>query len=216
MERAEELPVAQIVPTPELVEQVVREKLPCWAWAVFASVVFHRWAAVEERKIRQILGSPVRAEGRLSTGSDVARFAREQLRAVDDVVAEVEAYLSAPAFAASFGAPGDEREADAVRIVRAAHHLGDCYERLLALTETFRSHSVPAQYAALLSDCTRFVNQSLQDFCGFVNDVLERLEDLQRAVVKRHRPVRFEPIRLDTTTDDQLLWSIADRLQAIC
>ena len=43
---------ARIVPTPELIKQMLVQRPPGWAWATFASVVFQRWAAVEQRKVQ--------------------------------------------------------------------------------------------------------------------------------------------------------------------
>lgn len=97
----------------------------------------------------------------------------------------------------------------------AANQLGDYYVRLLELAEDCRRYSVPEQYAELVRDCTRFVNQPLHDFGGFVNDVLERLEQLQKRVMLGQPYFRFEFVLLRTTTDDRLVWSILDRLQTI-
>lgn len=207
--------VAVVVPTPQLLTQLLREKPPCWTWAAFASVLFQRWAAVEVRKVDQVFGSPVQPTSSLGTGPEVARFIGRQMRAVDDVVAEATAALRAPAFLSAFGARGDEATADADGILRAAHRLGDHYERLLELAEETRSYSVPDEYAELVGDSTRFMNQHLQDFARFVNDVLERLEELQGRVMLGHSLTAMEPVTLRTTTDDSLVWSILDRLQAI-
>jgi hypothetical protein len=59
------------------------------------------------------------------------------------------------------------------------------------------------------------VNQPLQDFGGFVNDVLERLEELQKRVMLGQCHIRFAPVPLCATTDDRLVWPILDRLQTI-
>jgi len=213
MRRTSAVSVAVIVPTPELVKQMVHEKPACWTWAAFASVVFQRWAGLEERKVDQVLGSSVQSTGRLHTGPEVAEFVTRQMRAVDDIVAEVSVFLGSPTFAGAFGGAG-ENTADAEGIVRVANRLGDYYERLLELAEDCRSHSVPEQYAELVADCTRFVNRPLQDFGHFVNDVLERLEEQQKRVML-DQGVHFDPVELRTTTDDRLMWSILDRLQAI-
>jgi len=213
MRRSSAVSVAVIVPTPELLKQMLDEKPACWTWAAFASVVFQRWAALEVRKVDQMLGSPVQSTGRLQTGPQVAQFVTRQMRAVDDIVAEVTRFLGSTAFAGAFGAPG-ENTADPEGIVRAANHLGDCYERLLEIAEDCRSRSVPEQYAELVGDCTRFANRPLQDFGRFVDGVLERLEEQQRRVML-NQGVMFEPVELRTTTDDRLMWSILDRLQAI-
>jgi hypothetical protein len=59
------------------------------------------------------------------------------------------------------------------------------------------------------------MNQPLQDFGGFVNDVLERLEELQNRVMLGLPYIRPDPVPLHISTDDRLVWSIADRLQTI-
>jgi hypothetical protein len=215
MRRTSAVSAAIIVPTPELLKQMLQEKPTCWTWAAFASVVFQRWAAVEERKVNQVLGSPMQPMGRLQNGPEVAQFVAKHMRAVDDLIAEVGVFLTAPAFTEAFGAPDDESTADAEGIVLAANQLGDYYVRLLELAEDCRRYSVPEQYAELVRDCTRFVNQPLHDFGGFVNDVLERLEQLQKRVMLGQPYFRFEFVLLRTTTDDRLVWSILDRLQTI-
>ena len=154
MRRTSAVSVAVIVPTPELVKQMVHEKPACWTWAAFASVVFQRWAGLAVRKVDLVPGSPVHSTGRLHTGPEVAEFVTRQMRAVDDIVAEVSVFLGSPTFAGAFGAAG-ENTADAEGTVRAANRLGDYYERLLELAEDCRSHSVPEQYAELVGDCTR-------------------------------------------------------------
>jgi hypothetical protein len=202
---------ADLVPTPELVDQMVRDKPPGWAWAAFASVVFQRWAGLEERKIAQVVGRAVHPAGRLRTGPDVAQFLTRHLRAADDIIAEATAYLRAPEFTAVFGDGEDTADPDG--IVRAAHHLGDLYERMLDIAENCRRRSVARQHVELLDGCTRFVNQHLQDFGALVNDVLERHDEMQRQLLSGGSSP--EPLRLHTTTDDQLLGSILDQLHAL-
>lgn len=215
MKRTGAASVAVIVPTPDLLKQMLREKPPCWAWAAFASVLFQRWAAVEERKVCQVLGSPVRPTGSLRTEREVALFVRSHLRDADDVILDVGRLLRAPSFARTFGIDGHEDSADAEAIVRAAHKLGDHYERLLELAEDCRMYSVPAPYADLVADCAAFLNQALHDFGRFVNDVLQRLDDVQRQAVQGRPGGAFVPVPLNVTTDRRLAWSMLDRLQDI-
>jgi hypothetical protein len=174
--------VAVIVPTPELLKQMLLEKPPCWTWAAFASVLVQRWAVLEPRKVAQVLGAPAQWTGELATGSEVAGFIAKRMRDIDDVVRELTGYLKTRTFVAAFGASTDERDANAVGIIQAANDLGDYYERLLGLAEECRRRSAPEQYAALVEDCVRFANQHVQDFGGFVDDVLEFLEDQQKRV----------------------------------
>jgi hypothetical protein len=207
--------VAVIVPTPELLKQMLLEKPPCWTWAAFASVLFQRWAVLEERKIEQVLGSPVQPTGELKTGLEVAKFIAQRMRDIDDIVREAGGYLKAPTFTAAFGASGDEHDADAVGIIQAANDLGDHYEHLLRLAEECRRYSVPDQYTELAHDCVRFANQPLQEFGRFVNDVLELLEDQQKRVMLGQDLIQADYLQIWTTTDDRLIWSILDRIQEI-
>jgi hypothetical protein len=204
-----------MVPTPELLKQMLQERPPCWTWAAFASVLFQRWAVLEARKVAQVLGSQAQSTGAPKTGADVAQVIAQRIRDIDDVVRKVGDYVKAPAFAAAFGASGDERDADAVGVIQAANDLGDHYEQLLRLAEECRSYSVPSQYAELAQDCTRFANQPLQEFGGFVNDVLEFLEDQQKRVMLHQELIPADQLQIWTTTDDRLIWSILDRIHAI-
>lgn len=154
-------------------------------------------------------------EYRLQTGREVGLFILERVRAIDDVIMQVAALLRDPAFARAFGASDDETTADPDAILRAAHRLGDYYERLLELTEEFRKCSVADQYEELFRDSLRFVNQPLKDFGGFVNDVLERLDDMQKGVILGQPYRWFGPITLTSIADGELAWSIMDRVLAI-
>ncbi|MCV7370440.1 hypothetical protein CRI77_26610 [Mycolicibacterium duvalii] len=215
MERSDAVSVAAVVPTPELLVQMTRQKPACWAWAAFASALFQRWALLEARKVRQVLGGAGPPAERIDRAQDIACFVTEQMRGVDDIVAEVNAFLAGPTFATAFGDPADARAGDADGILRAAEYLGDCYERMLETAERCRSYSVPGPYAALLADCTRFANQHLQDFGAFINDVLARLEQLQNQVMLCQKPTPHDALRVRTTTDATLIWSILDRVRAM-
>jgi hypothetical protein len=205
--------VADVVATPELLEQMLRRKPPCWPWAAFASVLFQHWAALEARKVSQVLGAPAGPPtGRLDTGAEVAAFVAHHVRAVDEIVREAGEFLRSPMFLAVFGAPEDESTADGPGIVRVGRRVSGYYERLLELAEDCRRQAVIDHDAPLLADCIRFVNQPLQDFGGLINDVLERLEHQQKRVVSGRRPLTYTPLSLQVTTDDVLVWSILDRL----
>lgn len=215
MERSRAVSVAMVVPTPELLSRMLQQRPACWTWAAFASALFQHWAALEERKVNQVLGAGVCPTQTLLTGAEVAEFVAGQMRGTDGIVAEVNAFLASPGFAEVFGRAGDESGADADGILAAADYVGDCYQRLLELAEHTRRHEVPPPYRGLLADCTRFSNQHLQDFCGFVNEVLHRLEEMQNRVMLGQRPIPVDGVRLRATTDDQLIWSILDRLKAM-
>jgi hypothetical protein len=191
------------------------QKPSCWRFAAFASILFQRWAAVEERRVRLVLGYRADPSRRLRINREVALFVAEQLRACDDLVKEVDAFMRAPTFMEVFGDPADESTADANGIMRIAHRLMDYYDRFLELAEECRDCSVPSQYAELLRDCSRFMNLPVRDFGNFIDDVLVRFEELRVSVARGDDDVWLDPVLLRTTTDDHLIWSILDRLNEI-
>lgn len=215
MRRSGAVSTANIVHTPELLDRLLKEKPACWAFAAFTSVVFQRWAAVEERRVEQVLGSPARTGTRLADGRALAQFVSQHVLAGDDLVKEVGIFMAAPTFMGVFGDQHDESTADAQGIVRVAHQLMDYYDRFLELAEECRRCAVPDQYADLIHDCTQFMNLPLRDFGDFINDILERFEDLQLCVARGHEGIDLEPVLLRTTTDDRLIWSMLDRVKAI-
>jgi hypothetical protein len=215
MRRRDEVPTANIVPTLEALGQMLDQKPSCWRFAAFASILFQRWAAVEERRVRLVLGYRADPSRRLRFNREVALFVAEQLRACDDLVKEVDAFIRAPTFMEVFGDPADESTADADGIVRIAHRLADYYDRFLELAEACRDCSVPSQYAELLRDCSRFMNLPVRDFGHFIDDVLVRFEELRVSVARGDDDVWLDPVLLRTTTDDHLIWSILDRLNEI-
>jgi hypothetical protein len=215
MRRSDEVPTANIVPTSAALTQMLNEKPACWRFAAFASVLFQRWAAVEERRVRVVLGYRAGPSQLLGTSSEVALVVLEYLRASDDLVEEVDAFMRAPTFMGVFGNPSDESTADADGIVRTAHRLMDYYDRLLELAEQCRDCSVPTRYADLLRDCARLMNTPLRDFGDFIDGVLVRFEELRASVARGHDDVWLDPVLLRTTTDDHLMWSILDRLNDV-
>ncbi|MCV7281954.1 hypothetical protein H7J88_20200 [Mycolicibacterium flavescens] len=207
--------IADVVPTLDLVEPMIRDKPVCWSWAAFASVVFHRWAALEERKIRQVLGSPVMPEGVLLSDPDVAWFVSERLCDAENALAKFVSLLADPAFAGVFGAPNNEDGADGPAIVAAAHVFGDCYQQMLSNAEECRIWLPPKDSADLMADTIRLLNGLVRDMAGFVNDVLLRLENLQRLALQDRLPAAFEPVYLELTVDERLATSIDERLQQL-
>lgn len=200
---------------PDQLKRMLDDKPACWTWAAFASVVFQRWATLEERKVAQVLFAPVTPTGVLRGGPDVARFVAQHIRSVQDVLVEFTDLIAAPAFAEAFGAPDDEEAADADAIVAAAHQFGDCYERVLELAEECRTWLAPDEFVELIADSTQLINGFLQDLAGFVNDVLLRFDDLQKMALLGQLPSRFEPVRPVIHVDHRLLSSIQDRLDEL-
>ncbi|BBZ31883.1 hypothetical protein MCNF_04880 [Mycolicibacterium confluentis] len=191
---------------------MIRDKPECWTWAVFASVLFQRWAVLEERKVVQVMSTPVTPAGVLLEAPDVARFVTEHIRGAEVAIVKLIDCLNGPAFEAAFGAPDNEDAANAEAIVAAAHEFGDCYQQVLEIAEECRIWLTPGEFTDLLADTVQLINGFLQDLAGFVNDVLARLEDLQKLAMVNQRPSKFQPVLPQIVVDGQLLASIQKRL----
>ena len=172
MRRSGAVSTANIVHTPELLDRLLQEKPDCWPLAAFASVLFQRWAAVEDRRVQQVLATCPLTGKRLRSGRAVARFVAQHIRDVDELWRQLQGFMAEPSFMAVFGHQGDECTADGPGIVRIAHRLADFYVRLLEMAEECQSCSVPDQYAELIHECTQLMNLPLRDFGEFLDDVL--------------------------------------------
>ncbi|MCW2594029.1 MAG: hypothetical protein JWQ86_6456 [Mycobacterium sp.] len=148
MRRRDEVPTANIVPTLEALSQMLDQKPTCWRFAAFASILFQRWAAVEERRVRLVLRYRADPSRRLRFNREVALFVAEQLELATTSSKRWTPSCAAPTFMEVFGDPADESTAGANGIVRIAHRLADYYDRFLELAEECRDCSVPGQYSA--------------------------------------------------------------------
>jgi len=191
------------------------EKPYGWEPAAFASVLFQRAAAVEERRIQQVLATRPLTGPTLSSGRAVAQFAAEHIRQRDVIVNELQSFIAGPGFAEVFGAGGDTSTTDGPGIVSAAHRLADYYVRSLELAEECQTCSVPAEYAELIHDCTQLLNLPLRDFANFLNECLECLADFQGRAMAGECDIKLDPIVYRITTDDRMVRSIIGRLQAL-
>jgi hypothetical protein len=215
MQHSNAVSVGVIVHTPQQVQRLIRQKPLCWTWAVFASVLFQRWAALEQRKVTQVLAEPVTPDGVLLGGPDVAQFVMAHVHSAQTAMTRVAGLVTDTAFAQAFGAPDGEDAADAEAIVAAAHEVGDCYQQVLESAEECRTWLAPGEYADLHADCVQLVNRCLQELAGFVNDVLGHVEFLQRMAILGELPPRFQPLRPRLRLDTRLLASIAARLREV-
>lgn len=210
-----EVPIADIVPTADEVTRLLAERPDCWQWAAFASVLFQRWAAVEERRVRVALGHRDRPSARLRTDRECALFVRMRIRDCDELVRDCDAFMRAPGFMDVFGDPSDESTVDGDGVLRVAHRLADYYERHIELAEESRDCVVPDRHLELLRNCTALLSAPLRDFGDFINDVLERFDEMRRRAVAGDHVIVLKPVLMRTTTEERLVWAILDRLSDI-
>lgn len=213
--RTDEAPVADIAPTPAELARLLVERPVCWQWAAFASVLFQRFSAMEQRRMAVALGRRGQSRVKLGTDLQVATCVGEVMRSVDDTVEARETFLRAPAFMAAFGEPGDDDTVDAQGIVHLANRLMDFYDRHLETAEDARDFQVAARHADLARDCALFTYAPIRDFKEFVNDVLQRFAEMRRRVASGERDVELPPVLMGATIHHTLIWSILDRLNEL-
>src|ERR1700747_2378938 len=124
---------AAVACTPEDLAALLAEKLPCWRWAAFVSVLVQRraglWSRLHDNQLRYAAPSGERAPG----GTEVCRFALDRMDELLTLVGQVESFMLTPAFVGVFGEPGDEGSADADGILHAGRRVMDYHERFLGL-----------------------------------------------------------------------------------
>jgi len=106
-------------------DTLLAQKLPCWRWAAFASVLVQRRAAVQPRLRDDELGFAAPSGERADTGVEVGRFVIDRMDELLRLVKHVEDLMPTPTFVGVFGNASDEGSADADGIVHTAHRLMD-------------------------------------------------------------------------------------------
>jgi hypothetical protein len=207
--------IAAVAYTAEDLATLLKDKPPCWRWAAFASVLVQRRAPLQTRLHDSALGFVAPTGAHLYTGPEVARFVTERMNDLALLVNQVESFMLTPAFVGMFGDPSDESTADADGIVHTANRLMDYHERFLAMSEFCRGLSVPGQYADLMRDCAGLTDVPLQGYRTFVDEFVERVNEMPELLRWASGPVEADPVFLHMEVDDQLMNRITKRLRAI-
>jgi hypothetical protein len=197
-------------------DTLLSDKLPCWRWAAFASVLVQRRAEVRSR-LRDIeLGYSAPSGERANSGPQVGRFVAERMDDLLVLVKQVEAFMLTPAFMGAFGDPSHESSADAEGIVHAANRLMDYHERFLALAERCRGLSAPSDYEELLGDLEKLMDVPLGSYRKFIDDFVERVGEMPEMLHYAHGgTVELDPVVLHMDVDDELLARINKQLADI-
>jgi len=196
-------------------DTLLAEKLPCWRWAAFASVLVQRRAAVQSRLRDAELGYSAPSGERADSGAQVGRFVVDRMDEVLVLVNQVESFMLTPAFVRVFGEPGNEGSADAEGIVHSANRLMDYHERFLALAERCRGLAAPSQYEGLLRDLAQLLNIPLSLYRKFIDDFVERVGDMPEMLYYARGTIELDPVRLHMDVDDKLLERITKRFSGI-
>jgi hypothetical protein len=197
-------------------DALLAEKLPCWRWAAFASVLVQRRADVRSRLRDDQLGYGVPSGERADSGAQVGRFVLDRMDEMVVLVDQVEKFMLTPAFVGVFGDPGNESSADADGIVHTANRLMDYHERFLRLSERCRGLAAPSRYDGLLRDLAQLTDVPLAGYRTFIDDFVERVGEMPEMLHYAHgSTVELDPVVLHMEVDDKLLKRITKQISGI-
>lgn len=207
--------VAAVAYTAGELTKLIKEKPPCWKWAVFASVLVQRRVSLQARLRDSALGFTSSTGVRLDTGAQVKYFMWGRMDELIQLVGQVESFMLAPAFMGMFGDPEDDTTADTEGIVHIADRLMDYLEQFLELSELCRSVSAPSQYAELMRDCASLADVPVDSYRTFIDEFVERVGEMPELLRYATGTVEADPVVLEMDVDDHLLSRITRRLEAI-
>lgn len=206
--------IARLADTGDELAQLLADKAPGWRWAVFASVLVQRRAAVRSRLRDVRLGYATPTGGYPVSGGDVAYFATAGMEELAKLVDQTEAFMLTPAFMEVFGRRGDESTADAEGIVQVANRLMDYHERFLVLAERCRDFDAPVRYSGLMGDCRQLMRIPLDGYDTFIDDFAEFIVRMPDMMCHGRGTVEAEPISLHMSVDDLLLKRVTREIRA--
>jgi hypothetical protein len=211
MSTTDKVPVAHIVLTAEEMDRLLTDRPACWPWAAFVSIVYQCTRRIDERR-KTAMDQPVT---HLATAREVALFVRSQLRECDELIRECDRFMRAPEFMSVFGAADDDDSADADGIIRVALRLMEFYERHLEMLEECRDCEVPEEYDDLVADCAELLVLPVRDIGEFMKGVQARFDEMQERAFGGEQDIVLKPVLLRTTTREELMWSVLDRLNDV-
>lgn len=207
--------IATVAYTADDLARLLKNKPPCWRWAVFVSVLVQRRAPLQARLHDSALGFTTASGASLITGPRVATFVMDLMNNLGVLIDEVESFMRTPAFMGMFGDPGDESSADADGIVHTANRLMDYHDRLLALSEHCRGVSTSSRYRDLMRDCALLADAPLQGYKRFIDDFVARVDEMPELLRYTVGTVAVDPVILHIDVDDRVFKRISKQLKQI-
>lgn len=200
----EEPAVAAVAYTADGLDALLADRPACWRYAVFASVLVQRRAALQARLRDQRLSYAPPTGVHIHTGFQLGQYLFGLLEKMLALIHQVEALMLSPSFTSMFGDPRDETTADADGIVHAANRLMDLHERLLTLAENCRGVDAPGEYADVIGDCGRLLDVPLEGYRRFIDEFVVRVGELPEVLRYARGTVAVDPVMLEIDDSDEL------------
>ncbi len=213
---SEELPrTAHVVRMPEELDASLAEKLPCWRWAAFASVLVQRRDAVMPRLRCPRLGHGDLGGERLPGGPEVARYLGDRVDELLTLVAQVNEFTLRTVFEEVYADPGDKSSPEADDLMRIANRLMNYHGRFLAIAEQCWAFDVPDDYGDLMSDVSQLVDAPLAAYDQFIDDFVASVEKMPEMLYYAHAVLELNPVVLHIDVGAKLLRRIRKQLNRI-
>jgi len=208
-------PIARMAATADELAALERDKPRAWQYTLFTSILVQRTTPLLPRLRDSELAFALAATTRVDTGSELGRIL---VGLIDELLAtanQLDSFMAAPAFMASFGDPADDSATDPEAIKHIAHRTMDYHERFLGLSERCRGLSVPSQYADVLTDCAQLLDIPLQSYREFIGELVDVVEALPQVLQHATGVVHLGAVALEIDIDDQLRSRFFKRLEVI-
>ncbi|WP_349269882.1 hypothetical protein MPNTM1_00391 [Mycolicibacterium parafortuitum] len=208
--------IARLASTPTALAALVRDKPSGWEQALFASVLVQRTAPLQSRLRDSELGFPMLLSSGGVTLSPRA-FEYMAVSVVDEMlttVRQLDGFMMAPAFMASFSGRSDE-DADPEAIKHIANRLMDFLEQFLELSERARALHMRSDCAEIQADLARLLHGPIASIQQFIADFVDVVNALPRVLKHSTGTVDLGSLALYLSIDDKRFKSILRRIDAI-
>lgn len=198
--------VAQVATTKEALARLKADKPAAWPWALFASVLLQRRNAVQARLRRVASGYQPRPGAVSLSGEAYSQIAHQAMKAILDLIAQLEQFMLSPAFKGAFGEVGSDSSADPDAIVTTADRLMDYHEALLVQAENCVQTPVDYEALTFVHDAGAIALLPLLGYEGFITTMCARIGEAQELLPygDGNTVMQLDDVSLTITMPDDL------------
>jgi hypothetical protein len=177
--------LAQVVSTPEELDQLLADRPPLWAWAVFASSLLQRRNAVVSR-LRNCASGYHPRPGAPLTARAYANLARETTFGIVEKRRQVSDFMQSPAFTAVVDDVSARRPVDPNAILHVTNRLMDYHDGFLSVAERCLQAPIDPGATVLLKDTSALALCPLVSYDEFIVTLCHRVAEVRELLPYTH------------------------------